>query len=101
MRSGGVPVREIGRKLQISESSVRYILKHYNTTGKIVPKNRLGRRNTTTPMQDRVLGKVVMKNRPGTYKEAVALWQCELGQPVSPKVATYRLKKMGFKSYKS
>lgn len=100
-RQSGLGIRQIGRDLCISESTIRSFLKKFDVTGNVEPGQSLGRPPTTSPRDDRLLRRVVMQHRPGTMTEAASLWQEHLTRPVSRKMATKRLHKMGFKSYKS
>lgn len=100
-RAEGIPVRQMGRELILPESSIRTFIKHYDATGSIEAKKSLGRRKSTTDREDRILRRVVNVRRPGTFKEAAALWQEHLGRPISPKTTGNRLQRMGYKSYKA
>lgn len=95
----GKSAYKIAEDLHLARSTVQSIIQHYKKTGKISSLKKTGRPRITTPAENRVLKKIIKKNRRARAGELTVKWREMIKKDVSVDTCKRVMKRMGYGFY--
>jgi len=93
----GLSLNEIAKKLNKSRHAVQNAYKKHLESNTLVDKPRSGRPRESTKRQDRMLKRLVLKNRRSSSKNLATQWYNAAGPSKSPKTVRRRLNEQGLR----
>lgn len=83
----------------LTRSTVQYVIKNFQSTKIIGPKPKSGRKPATTPAENRLLNRIVRKDRRSTTVHIKNQWENSIGKSISTQTCRRRIKSLGYDYY--
>lgn len=97
----GKSYKEIGTDLNLSRSTVQYIVKSYKKNNSIVNNNKnKGKVSRITPREVRSLERIIKKSRRNTVRTLATMWSSSIERPIGRETTRKQLKKLNYGFYK-